>query len=320
MLSHVFPFKRLTRFISSSSSRFYSSSSEVYDLSNNKLEKPLDYRRRFSVAFWIRYISKFSVTLVERDPTYSRSSSVLGSGFIHQQFSLPENIQMSLFGAEFIREIEHYLSVSGYENEGWFDSWLLLKALRAKAHSIGINYVVGELLSFETTDTLMQMGFPDRPRRSPVVGSIIRRAIVCQISLCSQINSFNHGNTTIDFAEIVNAAGPWSTDICNIIGAESYSLPFYLPIEKKRRFIFIISPSVLAGNASRVLPGLDTPMIADSSGIRIRRHELTGDFVVEADESALTADKINSYSETKFSAVNTQDMIGLVSLTILTYF
>ncbi|OPJ68212.1 FAD-dependent oxidoreductase domain-containing protein 1 [Patagioenas fasciata monilis] len=51
------------------------------------------------------------VLLVERDPTYSQASTVLSAGGIRQQFSLPENIQMSRFSAKFLRNINEHLGV-----------------------------------------------------------------------------------------------------------------------------------------------------------------------------------------------------------------
>lgn len=64
------------------------------------------------MAFWIRHLSKTTVTIIERDPSLSRSSSLLGMGNLRVQFSEPENIQMSLFTAEFLRDIDEQLSVS----------------------------------------------------------------------------------------------------------------------------------------------------------------------------------------------------------------
>ena len=44
---------------------------------------------------------------------YSRAASVLSCGGIRQQFSLPENVQMSLFSAQFLRNIKEHLGVLG---------------------------------------------------------------------------------------------------------------------------------------------------------------------------------------------------------------
>lgn len=45
--------------------------------------------------------------------TYAEASTCLSVGGLRQQFSLPENVAMSLFGAEFLRNIDKYLSVDG---------------------------------------------------------------------------------------------------------------------------------------------------------------------------------------------------------------
>lgn len=44
---------------------------------------------------------------------YARASTVLSVGGIRQQFSLPENVQLSLFSAEFLRNINVRLRGGG---------------------------------------------------------------------------------------------------------------------------------------------------------------------------------------------------------------
>lgn len=70
-----------------------------------------------SVAYWLkqRAPESFSLAVVERDLTYSRSSTVLSVGGIRQQFSLPENIQLSLFSAQFLRNVKRNLSVLDFD-------------------------------------------------------------------------------------------------------------------------------------------------------------------------------------------------------------
>ena len=53
------------------------------------------------------------ICVVERDTTYTRSSTALSVGGIRQQFSTPENIQLSLFSEAFIREAGQTLAVDG---------------------------------------------------------------------------------------------------------------------------------------------------------------------------------------------------------------
>lgn len=74
------------------------------------------------------------------------------------------------------------LSFKGYENEGWFDPWLLLKALRAKCHMLGVNYVVGEVVDFEASRYTHEITFPDMPARAPVIGHALREAVVRNFS------------------------------------------------------------------------------------------------------------------------------------------
>ncbi|XP_012789423.1 FAD-dependent oxidoreductase domain-containing protein 1 isoform X1 [Sorex araneus] len=68
-----------------------------------------------SVAYWLKKLEKqrgaVQVLVVERDPTYSRASTGLSAGGIRQQFSLPENIQLSLFSVDFLRNINEHLAV-----------------------------------------------------------------------------------------------------------------------------------------------------------------------------------------------------------------
>ena len=47
-----------------------------------------------------------SITVVEKDPTYQRSSTALSAASIRTQFGTVENIRMSLFGAQVFRDIK----------------------------------------------------------------------------------------------------------------------------------------------------------------------------------------------------------------------
>lgn len=64
-----------------------------------------------SIAYWLkkRAGEGLNVVVVEKDPTYKEASTPLSVGGLRQQFSLVENIQMSLYGADFLRNIEEHL-------------------------------------------------------------------------------------------------------------------------------------------------------------------------------------------------------------------
>ena len=54
-----------------------------------------------------------SVQVIERDPTYSRASSALSASSIRQQFSSAINIEIGLYGIEFLREVASHLGIEG---------------------------------------------------------------------------------------------------------------------------------------------------------------------------------------------------------------
>lgn len=56
---------------------------------------------------------KGEIVVVERDPTYTRASSMLSASGIRQQFSTPVSVQMSQYGLDFIRNAETRLEVDG---------------------------------------------------------------------------------------------------------------------------------------------------------------------------------------------------------------
>lgn len=57
-----------------------------------------------ATAFWLKTLSpKLTVAVVERDPSYKRASTGLSVGSFRQQFSLSENIQLSMFSSRFLQ-------------------------------------------------------------------------------------------------------------------------------------------------------------------------------------------------------------------------
>lgn len=66
-----------------------------------------------SVAYFLAASSDFrgSVAIVEMDPTFSRSATALSSSSIRQQFSNPINVQIGLFGCQFIRDFAESMQV-----------------------------------------------------------------------------------------------------------------------------------------------------------------------------------------------------------------
>jgi FAD-dependent oxidoreductase domain-containing protein 1 len=66
---------------------------------------------------------KGSIAVIEKDPAYEAAATPRSAGGIRQQFSTPENIQMSQFGAAFIKSIGEHLSVEGEIADVPFIEW-----------------------------------------------------------------------------------------------------------------------------------------------------------------------------------------------------
>ncbi|XP_062870739.1 FAD-dependent oxidoreductase domain-containing protein 1 [Trichomycterus rosablanca] len=101
----------------------------------------------WSIAYWLKNKNRardgVRVVVVEKDPTYSQASTVLSAGGIRQQFSLKENIQLSLASADFMKNINEHLGVL---NEDPVDlqfnhSGYLFLASESVAHIMEENYV-----------------------------------------------------------------------------------------------------------------------------------------------------------------------------------
>merc|ERR1712216_650216 len=53
---------------------------------------------------------KLRVAVVEKDRTYRHASAMLSAGGLRQQFSLEQNVRMSLYGLDFMRQMREWPS------------------------------------------------------------------------------------------------------------------------------------------------------------------------------------------------------------------
>ena len=65
-----------------------------------------------SIAYnLIKSDNNLDIVIVEKDPTYTKASTLLSEGNIRVQFNVKENIEMSLFGIQFLSNFSEEIAV-----------------------------------------------------------------------------------------------------------------------------------------------------------------------------------------------------------------
>jgi glycine/D-amino acid oxidase-like deaminating enzyme len=87
-----------------------------------------------SAAYWLTRMSPgLRVLVVERDPTYAKSSTALSVASIRQQFTTAVNVEISRFGIGFVRNFRESLGVdAGVDNLGLKENGYLFLAHSAE--------------------------------------------------------------------------------------------------------------------------------------------------------------------------------------------
>ncbi|MBI5968725.1 MAG: FAD-binding oxidoreductase [Deltaproteobacteria bacterium] len=230
---------------------------------------------------------KLRLAVVERDPTYSQASSSLSLGGVRVQFSLKENIQISLYALDCFAHFEEEMAVNGEKpfinfreegylflidssgralaeesltvqkklggevewwssekikrefsilsvnglvggtfgrKDGYLDPYAVMMAYRAKAVSLGAQYI---------TDEVIELSKSGRQ----ITGVQLASGLVLNAGI------------------VVNAAGPWAAEIARTAGVE-------LPVVPIKRQVFALKPAI-----TLVRP---LPLIIAPSGLYFR--------------------------------------------------
>ncbi|GAV06084.1 hypothetical protein RvY_16119 [Ramazzottius varieornatus] len=154
------------------------------------------------------------------------------------------------------------LASYGLEQEGWYDTWKLLYALKKKNLSMGIHYVDGEVIGFENDN---QWGdFPEH-YISGAGGQKFQRMVR------AKVKTHNHGEQRIQFSQAVIAAGHEAAQICELLGIgkpQPGIRVIQCPIEKRKRYIYMFHcPEG---------PRLSFPILVDPNGLYVRREGING--------------------------------------------
>jgi FAD-dependent oxidoreductase domain-containing protein 1 len=225
-----------------------------------------------------------TVTVVERDPTYAFSSTTLSAASIRQQFSTPENIRMSLFGLEIMRNLKARFGPAA--DIGFHEGGYLLLASGAGRAVLEQNWQVQraegteiELLEPEA----LRNEFPWLSVEGIAAGAYGRRGEgwfdshslldlfrkaareAGAVYVKDEVVGIEHevGRATavrlkaggrIACGILVNAAGPQAGDVAAMAGLA-------LPVEPRKRSVFVV-------RCKTPLPRM--PLLVEPGGIYIR--------------------------------------------------
>ncbi|SAK47559.1 FAD dependent oxidoreductase [Caballeronia arationis] len=241
-----------------------------------------------SVAYFLRASAPdVEVTVIERDPTYARSSSVLSAASIRQQFSTPLSVQMSLYGIEFLRSIGERLEVNGAKpsidlHEGGYlflatpAGEATLRANHALQRSLGADISLldkpqlQERFPWLNADDLAAGAFGESGEGwfdgYGLVQALRKKAQALGARyVASDVTGMKREGRTVTYVlasngeryacdAVVNAAGAWSSRVAQMIGIE-------LPVRARRRSIFNVS------SPARLAP---CPLLIDPGGVYFR--------------------------------------------------
>lgn len=215
-----------------------------------------------SIAYFLsRSGSGARVVVVEPDPTYACSATLRASGGIRRLFSLPENIEMSKYSLDFYLDFEAHVGIPGedradvlFKKQGYLfivppsavgaleashktqvahgvNAQILdAAALGSRYPSMNVSDLGAAVLSpddgcFDPNSALQ--GFRRRARAQGV--TYLKRRVVGLALAGNRVGEVRlDEGTTLHPEAVVNAAGTWSAQVCEMIG-----MP--LPVEPMRR-------------------------------------------------------------------------------------
>lgn len=223
------------------------------------------------------------VAVVERDPTFTYSSTTLSAASLRQQFSIPENIRMSLFGLEFLRSAKERF---GDVDLAWHEGGYLILASQAGLPILAANHRVQQAEGADIAlldPAAMKREFPWLNVEDLAAGAYGRsgegwfdaHALLQAVRAAAKAQGAHFitgevvgltregdrvtGATLADGRRIgcgalVNAAGPRGGRVAAMAGIE-------LPVEGRKRCVFVV-------HCRTPLPKL--PLLVDPTGFYIR--------------------------------------------------
>jgi sarcosine oxidase len=243
-----------------------------------------------AVAYWLAAEPAFAgrrVLVVERDFSYREGSTGRSAGSIRQQFSTKENIEISLFGARFLKNLGDWLAVEGevpdvgFKEKGYLflastEGWPILEenhalqaalgadnllleqtALKARLPWLNVEDLAGGCLGLSMEGWFDPFALLQAFRRKArSLGAEYREDLVTGVSV-------GNGRATgvtlasgerIEADWVVDAAGPRAREVAALAGLE-------LPVAPRKRQVFVF-------DCKAELPAM--PLVIDPSGLYVR--------------------------------------------------
>jgi len=235
-----------------------------------------------SVAYHLLKLDpRLRVAVVERDPAYTRSSTALSLGGVRVQFSLKENILISLYAQDFFSRFEEEMAVGeerpaiDYRQAGYLFlidepgkptaekdlalqrslggrvEWWTPERIKKEFPLFAADLFVGG--TFGPRDGYLDpygvlMGF--RKKAASLGARYVSDEVTAVKTARGKIAGLRLASREVLHSEVVvNAAGPWAGEIGRMVGVE-------LPLDPINRQVFAVKPEV---SMNRALPLVIAP-------------------------------------------------------------
>lgn len=214
-----------------------------------------------STAYYLRKNGfRGSIAIIEKDPTYKQSCTALSWGGIRRQFSTPENIKLSEFGLNLVRELKQEFGADadiGFKEQGYL--------VLASEAGVGVLEENARLQQCLGADTVLMRG-NELATRFPYMNfdgiaaasfgrtgegwfdpyqfmNLIRKAAIAKdVSFInSEVLNISDdakavtlsGGEKFSVGSIVNAAGTAAGAVAAMVG-------FDLPVSAAKRYVYVI--------------------------------------------------------------------------------
>ncbi len=243
-----------------------------------------------AVAYFLSTDSAFKgrrIVLIERDPSYAQCSTARAVGGLRQQFSTPENIAMSRFTLELIRQLEATFGADAdvaFREQGY----LIMagpQGAQVLAENVSLQQSQGADIVLLEADALGRQfpwlaaegvaagafgrsgeGWFDPPSLANLMRNaaraqgvdVLHDAVTAIETAGGKVKAATLASgTRIDCGALVNAAGAWAGALAALAGLR-------LPVEPRKRYVYVID----CREATQALHR--GPLTVDPSGVWFR--------------------------------------------------